>query len=150
METTLPIHDFDPRPQETRGTLSSQLPVFLDKVKGKGLGISMIADSSTRVWSSHTADMTTSDLPSKNALQGRVSAFLQSLSMTAEKIREIERNTRDQHRSPQWYDVRRYRLMALRFGDVLHHRADTPDSLVLPIIEPKQFTTAATDWGRQQ
>ena len=34
---------------------------------------------------------------------------------------------------------------------MLHRRADTPpDSLVLRIIEPKQFTTAATDWGKQQ
>ena len=67
--------------------------------------------------------------------------------MSAEKIREIERNTKDQHRSPQWYGVRRYHLAASRFGEVLH-RADTPpDSLVLCIIEPKQFSTAATDGG---
>ena len=149
---TLPIHDFDPRPQETRGTLSSRLPKFLEKVKGQGLGISMIADASTQVWSHQTANLTTSsDLPSKQALQERVSVFVQSLHMSAEKIRAIERDTKDQHLSTQWYSVRRYRLTASKFGEVLHRRSGTPpDALVLRIIEPKQFSTTATEWGKRQ
>lgn len=39
-----PIKDFDPRPPEFRGTLGSHLPDFLEKVRGKGLGISVLAD----------------------------------------------------------------------------------------------------------
>jgi len=36
------------------------------------------------------------------------------------------------------------------FGEVLRRRPDTPpDALVLRIIEPKQFTSAATEWGKE-
>ena len=145
-----PIHDFDPRPPETRGTLSARLPDFLKKVKGKALGISIIADPSTQIWSGDTT-VTTLDLPAKHQLEQGVTAFIQSLHVSAEKIREIERNTKDQHQSPHWFNARRYRLTASLFGEVLRRRPDTaPDSLVLRIIEPKQFTTPATDWGKKQ
>ena len=56
-------------------------------------------------------------------------------------MREIERSTREQHRSP---------LTASLFGQVLHRHADTPlDSLVLCIIEPKQFISPATEYGKK-
>ena len=36
----------------------------------------------------------------------------------------------------------------LKFGHVLRRRSDTPpDSLVLRILQPKQFATPATSWG---
>ena len=65
-------------------------------------------------------------------------------------MREIERSTREQHRSPLWFDAQRYQLTASLFGQVLHRRADTPlDSLVLCIIQPKQFISPATEYGKK-
>ena len=43
-----PIDDFNPRPPEFRGKLQSHLHDFLEKVKGKGLGISVLSDLSTQ------------------------------------------------------------------------------------------------------
>ena len=65
-------------------------------------------------------------------------------------MREIERSTREQHRSPLWFDAQRYQLTASLFGQVLHRHADTPlDTLVLCIIEPKQFISPATEYGKK-
>ena len=145
-----PISDFDPRPTEFRGTLSRHLPDFLEKLRGKGLGISILADPSTQVWSGSIATESAIDLPSKQQLLERVTAFIESLRVSEESMREIERNTREQHRSPLWFDARRYRLTASLFGQVLHRRADTPpDSLVLRIIEPKQLISPATEYGKK-
>ena len=49
--------------------------------------------------------------------------------------------------SSLWFSVRRYRITSSLFGSVLTRRADTPpDSLVLCIIQPKRFCTAATKY----
>lgn len=70
--------------------------------------------------------------------------------MSPAKIREIELNTRAQRNSCLWYSCRRYRITASRFGDILRRRTDTrPDSLVLSILQPRFFSTAATQWGIQ-
>ena len=137
---TNPISDFDPRPSQFHGALRLRLPEFLEKVKGKGLGISLIADPSTQVWCDSTAHELTLGLPTKQQLIESVKAFIESLQVSDERIREIERSTREQHRTPLWFDVRRYRLTASLFGDVLRRSPDTPpDALVLRIIEPRQF-----------
>ena len=46
----LPLEEFDPRPQKYRQTASSQLDRFLEKVRGKGLGVSLLFDSTTKYW----------------------------------------------------------------------------------------------------
>ena len=116
-------------------------PNFLEKVKG--LGISLIADPSTQVWWDSSAHGLTLGLPSKQQLIESV------LQVSDERNREIERSTREQHRSPLWFDARRYRLTASLFEDVLQRSPDTPpDALVLRIIEPRQFVSLATEYGK--
>ena len=47
-----------------------------------------------------------------------------------------------------WFDVRRHRLTASMFGEVMRRKTGTPpDSLVLRILEHKHFTSAALEWG---
>jgi hypothetical protein len=86
-------------------------------------------------------------LPSTQNLQETVRAFKSSLKVSPEKAREIECNTRQQRLSQLWFDLRRYRITASMFGHVLSRRVDTPDNLVLRIIEPKTFSTPATRYG---
>ena len=86
-------------------------------------------------------------LPSKAELQYRVREFKKSLDLPPEKTREIEQNTRDQHNSPLWFSVRRYRLTASYFGAIYCRRSDTPpQALVLQILGTKQVTAPALEW----
>lgn len=63
-------------------------------------------------------------------------------------MREIEQNTRDQSRSSLWHSVRRYRISASHFGAIYRRlRITPPQSLVLQILHPQKFLSAATDWG---
>ena len=72
-----------------------------------------------------------------------MSAFKESLKMSDEDIHKIEQNTREQRQSTLWHSVRRYRITASEFGVVAHRNPDTPpDSLVLSILQPRQFTSA--------
>ncbi len=145
-----PIKNFDPRPPEFRGTLSARLPDFLQKVRGKALGISVLADSTSQVWSDDVIKDSSFNLPSKGQLLEGVASFIESLKVSEGRIREIERSTQDQHRSPAWFNARRYRLTASMFGEVLRRRLDTPpDALVLRIIEPKQFVSPSTEYGKK-
>ena len=65
-------------------------------------------------------------------------------------MREIEQNTRGQRNSSLWYSVRRYRITASRFGEIVRRKPDTPpDVLVLSILQPRSFSSAATEWGIQ-
>ena len=44
------LSDFDPRPPEHQGTAPHLLKDFLTKVKGKGLGVSLLFENDTAVW----------------------------------------------------------------------------------------------------
>ena len=46
--------DFDPRPSELRGNVIDQMHSLLGKIKGKGLGVSLLFDSDCRCWSTTT------------------------------------------------------------------------------------------------
>ena len=60
----------------------------------------------------------------------------------------MERDTRDQRMSSTWFAIRRYRLTASMFGDVISRRPETPpDKLVLRILKPTDFTTPAMRYG---
>ena len=91
-----PIKDFDARPPELQGTLSSRLPYFLQKVRGKELKISVLADSTFQVWSDSVTKDSSHSLPSKQQLLERLAYFIESLQVSEERIREIERSTQDQ------------------------------------------------------
>lgn len=150
-----PLADFDPRPEELRGNSKEQLMAYLDKVQGQGIGVSLLFDEHIRYWSvaeENTAQGSLAPkLPTKTELQERVAAFKTSLIMPQHKLREIEQSTRDQSESPLWYSVRRYRITASYFGSIFHRKPTTPpEALVLQIIQGKQFTSPATEWGRQK
>ena len=140
--------DFDPRPVECRGNAQALLGEFLENVRGESIGVSVMFDSK---YCHQTVPATRPDIPATSVIKETVHAFKQSLQMPAEKLREIEQNTREQRNSPLWLKVRRYRITASRFGEILHRRADTPpDRLVLSILQPRSFSSAATDWGVQK
>ena len=50
-----------------------------------------------------------------------------------------------------WHEVRQYRLTTTLFRAILCRQPDTPpNSFVLKIPQPKQFTSTATEWGIEQ
>ena len=70
--------------------------------------------------------------------------------MPTAKLYEIENATRNQRYSEMWHSIRRYRITASRFGDILHRKPTTPpDVLVLSILQPRTFLCDATNWGIQ-
>ena len=149
------VEDFDPRPPEFRGKAAENLPTLLDAVRGHGLCISLLLDPRLRYWTGADSAATCSspssaNRPSLHSLKNTVVAFKESLAVSDEKIIEIERDTRDQRNSSLWFSVRQFRLTSSLFGTVLHRKANTPpDSLVLCILQQKQFSSAATEWGIQ-
>ena len=47
-----------------------------------------------------------------------------------------------------WFTIRRYRLTASRFGDVISRKPSTPpDKLILNILQPTNFTSEAMKYG---
>ena len=90
----LSLEEFDPRPPEYRGTANAELGTFLDKVRGRGLGVSMLFDSSTRVWEEESSStlITPPDLPSRRQLERTVTEFKSSLHVSQERARERANN----------------------------------------------------------
>ena len=146
-----PMEDFDPRPLKYKGTASSQMKEYLKKVRGKGLGVSVLFDPSIRYWRSEQQEKSTPQLPTSSRLQYSIDEFLKSLQMSEDEIRKVERDTNEQRNSSHWYNARRYRLTASRFGEVFHRKVDTrPDALVLRLLQQKQFFSPAIEWGIKQ
>ena len=149
------IDEFDPRPSEYHGTAPQQLKEFLKKVKGMGLGVSLIHDEDVRVWKGDSvgdsqAQSSTVSVPSKSEITDRVALFKETLRLSPQQIRELERQTKDQHQSPLWFSARRYRITASSFGRVFQMLPSTsPDSLVTQLLQQRFFSTKATDWGKK-
>lgn len=155
--TLKPLKDFDPRPAEYRGTAPQLLKELLKKVQGEGLGVSVLFDEDVRVWKVTTDEQSThvdpdvaAIMPTRSELiEGLVTSFKKTLQLTAQQIRELERNTRDQSKSQLWYTARRYRLTASSFGRIFQMQLTTPpDSLVKQLLHPKD-STKATEWGKE-
>ena len=145
------MEDFDPRPHKYRGMVKECVLVLLDKIRGEGLCISLLLDLKVRHWDNSliaTPSISTPSLPKQSSVTDTIAAIKDSLKLSEEKLREIEFNTRKQKQSNQWFKVCRYCLTSSLFNHVLRRRSDTPpDSLVLRILQPKQFSTPATSWG---
>ena len=107
MEST---EDFDPRPLECRGRATTNLATFMEKVKGRNLGVSLLLDPSTQVWTEETAEAPT--IISTDKLIKSVAAFKESLKLPTAELRRIEQETRDQSRSFLWFSQRKYRITA--------------------------------------
>ncbi len=117
---------------------------------GTRLGVSVLFDRDLRITPSQPAAVPEEPcIQSKEEVVEKVVCFKQSLRVTPDKIREIERNTRDQALSPLWYEAR-FRLTASLFGRILHMLPSTPDSLVQTLLNPKQLSTPAIDWGKEK
>ena len=146
-----PLEDFDPRPPEFRGKANVLLPELLKKVKGEQLCILLLLDPSCCLWENAPTipmQLSSHNIPDFVALQATISAFKESLKVTEYEVCCIERNTREQRHSSLWHSVRRYRITSSIFGAVLCRKDTTPpDSLVLRILQPKNFTSAATSYG---
>ena len=74
--------------------MKDRLPALLEQVRGKSFGISFTFDSSTRYWYTDSKPESY-DMPTVMELK-KVEAFKSTLSLSPEKIRELERKTRDQ------------------------------------------------------
>jgi len=146
-----PINDFDPRPEEYKNTASQKLQGFLEAMKGKDLGVSVLFDESLRIWEkdAETQEPDKFDLPSNSELIERVQKFKSTLAVTPERIRQIEKDTIDQHQSSLWYAVRQYRLTASTFGKIYHMRPTTaPDSFIKHLLSNQELSTPAVQWEK--
>ena len=115
------LEDFDPRPLLCRGTITFLVPGLLQKVGGMGLHISLLLDPSTRHWSSNvTAETSFNKHDVTWLLKQTVQEFKNSFRVTTEKVRDIERLTREQKNSTMWCDVPRHHLTASVLGEVMH------------------------------
>ena len=92
------IEDFGPRPPECIGTVQSQLPELLDKIKEK-LCISLLLDPSYQNELSSTDIPADYNLPNSSGLAITINAFKNSINLSSSEVREIERNTREQYQS---------------------------------------------------
>ena len=145
-----PIKGFDPRPNEHRGTAPARMDKFLEAVKGQGLGVSLLFDNDVRCSDPQPLTSEYQSTHSRQELVEKVATFKESLRVSSDKVREIERNTREQHLSPLWYSARRFRLTASTFGRILHFQHSTPpDSLVRSLLQQKNFSTTALEWGKR-
>lgn len=106
-----PLEDFDPRPQEYIGKIKERLPALLDRVRGKGLGISLLFDTSICYWDTDATPYSY-ELPTLQKVKEKCKLFKSTLKLSPERIREIEHKTKDQQLCELWYFARRYRLTA--------------------------------------
>ena len=120
-----PLEMFDPRPIEFKGTATASLKNFIETTRGKCSCVSLLFDESTRVWKQQLP--TNEKLPaateynicSKSEIEREVAALKESLKIDEAGINAIERETREQTKSHQWYHLRRLRLTASHFGEIL-------------------------------
>ena len=138
------LEDFDPRPPQFRGQIQSRMPAFLESVKGEQMSISFLLDSTLQQSRPSPTSINLDD----QALATSIVAFKETLKVSRERIQDIERSTREQRQSSLWFSARRYRITSSVFGSVFKRRPDTPpDNLVLSIIQPRNFSSAATQYG---
>ena len=145
-----PVEDFDPRPPEYRGAVTSRLQDLLEKLRGEQLCVSFLFDPKCQHWDNDLspAQPSSHNSPDATGLKCTIAAFKSSLQVSEDQAQRIEQSTRKQRQSSLWYSVRRYRITSSIFGSILSRRDSTPpDSLVLRIIQPRSFSTAATTYG---
>lgn len=63
------VEDFDLCPLKYRGNANTQLTTFLQNVRGRRLGISLLKAESTRYWSTGDTSVTTHGLPNELELK---------------------------------------------------------------------------------
>ncbi len=118
------LEEFDPRPAKYRGTAKENVEVLLENIRDQGLCISLLLDPKNRCWNEGETPLSaaTPNLPTISDLQRTVGEFLKSLEVSEEEARSIERKTIGQRESPFWFAVRKYRVTASMFGEVMRLR----------------------------
>ena len=91
------IEDYDPKPPECIGTVQTQLPELLKKIKGEELCISLLLDSSYQNELSCIGPPADYNLPSSSGLAITIGAFKNSINLSCSEARQIERNTCEQY-----------------------------------------------------
>ena len=117
---------FDPRPTEYRGTATNFLKKFIETTKGRCSCVSLLFDEATQVWKRQLPSTnekslvpTEYNICSKSMIEREVTAFKESLKIDEAGINAIERETREQTKCHNWYHMRRLRLTASHFGEIL-------------------------------
>ena len=96
------------------------------------MGVSVLLDPD---YTEEVLQPSSYSLPDVDALKDTIKAFKESLKVSYDEARKIETATREQRLSSSWFEVRRYRLTASRFGEVISRKIDTPPQrLVLNIL----------------
>ena len=81
--------DFDPCPTELHENAVDQMHSFLSKVKGKGLGVSLLLDKDCRYWCANDHETTPTELPSKDNLKQSIKFLKESLEIMPQKMSKI-------------------------------------------------------------
>ena len=148
----LKIEGFDPRPVKYRGTAKACLDRFVSSKYGRGLGVSILLDPKAQVWTDHEQSCSIQTslpvLPTTTDLKFTILQFKESMCVSSAQASDIERSTQKQRHSSVWYNVRKFRLTASRFGEIYYRKAKTPpDVLIKQLLYPHQLTTQAVTWG---
>ena len=146
------IEGFDPRPVKYRGTAKACLDRFVSSKYGRGLGVSILLDPKAQVWTDHEQSCSIQTslpvLPTTTDLKFTILQFKESMCVSSAQASDIERSTQKQRHSSVWYNVRKFRLTASRFGEIYYRKAKTPpDVLIKQLLYPHQLTTQAVTWG---
>ena len=146
---TKAIESFDPQPDEFRNQNTKRLQTLLDNVRGKGLCISLLLDSSTCVETNELVPLTKDELK-------KVECLKLKLKVSEEEARRVELDTQEQAKSQKWFDARRLRLTSSQFGRVKQLKltiqlTTSPDNLVLTILGVKKIPECLKplEYGRQ-
>ena len=106
----------------------SLLPTLLDSLRGESSDVSLLFNQQ---YCHKTIPVTQPGVPDTPLLKETVSAFKDSLKVPADKLREIEQNTREQRQSLVWFSVRRYHITASCFGEILRRKPETPPDALM-------------------
>ena len=131
------------------------MPAILEEIRGEHLHVrvSLLFDKKCHHWNVEDEPVnqpTEHSVPADAALQTTctMSAFKESQRISEAKAREIEHCTWYQRFSSPWFSAHCYRITASNFVRVLSLKRETPpDCLVMHILQPKHFSTLATQYG---
>ena len=126
------ISNFDPRPEEYKGTANDGLDILMQSMREMKLtsGLSVLLDPSCR--SEKDRGMVFSDAE----IFQKVEAPKLQMSMTPDERDLTEASTRGQSLNEEWHKAREHRITASVFGDIVSRKPSTkPDALVTRIIK---------------
>ncbi|KAF2902711.1 hypothetical protein ILUMI_03490 [Ignelater luminosus] len=86
----------------------------------------------------------------KENIEQEVDKLIERLKVSDEQQRKISVDTVGQFDNPSYLTERMHRLTASNFGAIVKRRDSTScDALVKSILSPRQFSTSATEYGKQ-